>query len=508
MAKKVKKIRGYLAIDLGASSGRGIVGIVNKGVLEIDEVFRFENQIKVASDSTFWDLKKLEENVLECIKKACEKYEIESIGIDTWGVDYVYIGEKGKPLANPSTYRDPKTEGIIEKISKEFNLDELYIEAGIQHIEINTIFQIYADKIYRNINLSKAKSLALMPNYLAYFLTGKLFSEKTIASTTGLLSHSTKVWNEETCKKLGIYYRLPRIISPGFQIGILKKRIADEIGVKRIKVIAVCSHDTQSATMLIPVEKGKTAFLSCGTWSLFGVELDEAYIDISRQREWTNEQAFGDKINYLKNLTGLWILQQLRKQEIKKAGDKGIDEYTFEKLEKKARAEKPFTHYINTEDARFKGFDDVSENIKKYLLETGQNPIENIGQMVRAIYEGLAFQYRKALKEIENIPIGETTYGKCKQIYILGGGAQDKLLCQIIADVCQIEVVTGNKEATAVGNILVQLMSANNNITLERAKNLGNNMGESIRYYPNKIENIEQIVKVYEEITSNIEIEN
>lgn len=442
----------YLAIDLGAGSGRGIIGSVSGSKIEIKEIHRFVNQPIRMGNSYFWNFPLLLEEIKKTIQKAVlEVPEIAGIGIDTWGVDYGLIDRNGNLIGIPYSYRDNRTDGIFEKCFDSCKKEDIFRLTGNQLMEINTAYQLFSQKINNDPQLEIAEHLLFMPDLFNYFLTGKMVNEYTIASTSQLLNSATKEWSDPVFSKLGLPRKLMNeMVYPGTVIGQLSSAICDEIGCKPIDVIAVGSHDTASALVAVPATGDKNwAFLSSGTWSLMGVEIDSPLLTPEVfDDEFTNEGAVGGKIRFLRNMTGLWILQQVIHEWNKQ--NAGFDYATViagaEKLEKQA--------IIDVDANEFKNPSGMIEAIRHYCEKTGQKVPATMCEFMRCIIDSLASKYKLVFQNIEHC-----TGKKIDRLHIIGGGSQNNLLNQLTANILNVEVVVGPVEATALGNIMVQAIA-------------------------------------------------
>ncbi|MBQ8107403.1 MAG: rhamnulokinase [Ruminococcus sp.] len=446
MAKKV------LAIDFGASSGRAVVGTLENGRIVLEEIHRFSNDPVMLGDTMYWDVLRLFHEIKQSLIKSKGFGEIMSLGIDTWGVDFGLIDINGRLLENPVHYRDARTKGMLEKAFELVPKESFYTVTGNQFMEINTAFQLMAVAQKRPELLERADKLLMMPNLFTFFLTGEKVTEQSIASTTQLYDQAGSCWAYKLAERLGIKQSLfTNIVPAGAKIGSLTHEIREELGLGHMDVIAVCGHDTQAAMAAVPSHEKDFAFLSCGTWSLLGTELDEPVLDENSLRlNVTNEVGYGGKTSFLKNIIGLWLIQESRRQ-FRREGR----EYSFAQLESMAREAKPFQCYIDPDDESFVAAGNIPERIRRYCSETGQYVPQSEGEVIRCIYESLALKYRTAIAELE-----ACTGKKYDKLYMIGGGTKDKLLSQLTASACKITVSSGPVEATALGNIAVQLMAS------------------------------------------------
>lgn len=442
----------YLAADFGGGSGRVIAGWLEDGKLTMEEIHRFGNRQVRLGDHVYWDFPALFEDMKAGLKKAASKgYEVESIGVDTWGVDFGLIDRDGQLLGNPVCYRDARTAGMTEKLFETLNPTEHYVTTGIQVMEINTLAQLLSIK--GTAQLEAAEHLLFMPDLFSYFLTGKATNEYCIASTSELLDAKRREWSWETIEALGLPKRIfGDIVMPGTVRGELRKDIAEETGLKDVKVIAVGSHDTASAVAAVPAIEGDgpVAFLSSGTWSLLGIELPEPILtEEARQAEFTNEGGVGGRIRFLQNITGLWILQRLM-AEWKERGE----EQTFGEL-LPAAEQASISSIIPVADAAFTNPPSMEKAISDYCKQSNQPVPQTKGEFVRCLFQSLAKKYKDAIEGVNGL-LPESL----KRLHIIGGGSQNGLLNQFTADALGIPVWAGPVEATAMGNILVQAMAA------------------------------------------------
>ena len=442
----------YLAADFGGGSGRVIAGWLEDGKLTMEEIHRFGNRQVRLGDHVYWDFPALFEDMKAGLKKAASKgYKVESIGVDTWGVDFGLIDRDGQLLGNPVCYRDARTAGMTEKLFETLNPTEHYATTGIQVMEINTLAQLLSIK--GTAQLEAAEHLLFMPDLFSYFLTGKATNEYCIASTSELLDAKRREWSWETIEALGLPKRIfGDIVMPGTVRGELRKDIAEETGLKDVKVIAVGSHDTASAVAAVPAIEGDgpVAFLSSGTWSLLGIELPEPILtEEARQAEFTNEGGVGGRIRFLQNITGLWILQRLM-AEWKERGE----EQTFGEL-LPAAEQASISSIIPVADAAFTNPPSMEKAISDYCRQSNQPAPQTKGEFVRCLFQSLAKKYKDAIEGVNGL-LPESL----KRLHIIGGGSQNGLLNQFTADALGIPVWAGPVEATAMGNILVQAMAA------------------------------------------------
>ena len=442
----------YLAADFGGGSGRVIAGWLQDGKLVMEEVHRFGNRQVRLGNHVHWDFPALFEDMKVGLKKAAAKgYKVESIGVDTWGVDFGLIDRDGQLIGNPVCYRDARTVGMTEKLFETLSPTEHYATTGIQVMEINTLAQLLSIK--GTAQLESAEHLLFMPDLFSYFLTGKANNEYCISSTSELLDAKGREWSWETIEALGLPKKIfGEIVMPGSVRGSLRDDIAEETGLGQIKVIAVGSHDTASAVAAVPAIEGDgaMAFLSSGTWSLLGFELPEPILtEEARKAEFTNEGGVGGRIRFLQNITGLWIMQRLM-AEWKERGEEQSFGVILPAAEKAQ-----ISSIIPVADAAFMNPASMEKAICDYCAQSGQQVPQTKAEMVRCLLTSLATKYKEAIDGVKDI-LPEMP----KRLHIIGGGSQNDLLNQFTADALGIPVWAGPVEATAMGNILVQAMAS------------------------------------------------
>ena len=441
-----------LAFDYGASSGRMILSKLEDGKISLQELHRFDNEPVRIGKYFYWDTFRLYHELKQGLKKAAAlKLPIASLAIDTWGVDYGLIDREGNLIGMPIHYRDDRTIGVIEEVGKQIPLEELYAATGIQFMNFNTIFQFYADRKMRPDIYEKADKALFMPDLLNYFLTGKAYNEYTIASTGQLLDAKKRTWDFDIMKRAGLRTDLCcDLIAPGTVVGDLTEEVVKETGLEGVKVIAAGSHDTASAVAGTPFEDENAAFLSCGTWSLLGMEIDEPILtQQSYAYNYTNEGGVEGKIRFLKNINGLWIMQNLKRN-----WSQFEQEVSYPDIIRASRAAKKQDYTINPNDPRFTAPYNMMREVIAYCEETGQGRPEGLGEIAMAIYNGLAEEYKTTIRNLETIT-GRTI--SC--INMIGGGIQDELLCELTAKSTGKKVITGPVEGSALGNIIMQLKS-------------------------------------------------
>ena len=453
------------AVDLGASGGRVMVGRVGPGLLELHEAHRFPNVPVPVLTTLHWDILRLYRGVLDGVRAAARDFDLASLGIDSWGVDYGLIDESGALLGNPVHYRDARTDGVAAGVLSAIPAQELYAVTGIQQLPINTIYQLVAAAAAPQ--LQAARTLLLIPDLLAYWLTGEVGAEVTNASTTQLYDVRTRTWATQIMERAGIRADLfPPLRPPGAIIGDLLPEVADRAGLggrtgsgsrtgpggrrAAFPVVGVGSHDTASAVVSVPAAGSGFGYISCGTWSLVGVELDQPVLtEASRVANFTNETGIDGTIRYLRNVMGLWLLQE----SVRAWSDAGLPADLETLLDEAARLP-PLRAVVDPDDPVFLPPGDIPARITEACRRTGQSPPREPPDTVRCIIDSLALAYRRAIRQVQ-----ELSARQVDTVHIVGGGSRNALLCQLTADACGLPVVAGPAEAAALGNILVQARS-------------------------------------------------
>ena len=442
-------IMNFLAFDLGATSGRAIIGTVENGNLTSEEVYRFPNAVKEIDGKYYWDINSLFDHFKAALKKVSGLgVKIESIGIDTWGVDFGHIGKEGEIIGLPRAYRDPYTDGIPEEVFRIIPREELYSITGVQIMNFNTLFQLYAQSKEAGSRLPQTQKILFMPDLLAYMLTGKMVCEYTDASTSGIINPRTRDFQRNLLERLGINPSILLDISqPGTKTGVLKKEICEETGMEPVPVIAVAGHDTASAIAAVPASDENFAYLSSGTWSLMGIESKTPIInEKSYEYNLTNEGGIEGTTRFLKNITGMWLLEQSRK-----TWESEGRVYSYAQMESMAREAMDFPSTIDPDDPRFAAPKDMDAEIKAALRESGQRVPESDGEMISCIYHSLTRKYKSVIDMLQDFaPF------KIEKLHVIGGGSANKLVSQLTADTLGIPVVAGPVEGTAIGNIMIQ----------------------------------------------------
>jgi rhamnulokinase len=439
----------YLACDLGADSGRLILGSLDHGKISLEELHRFPTGATKVSGALHWEFDRLLNELKIGLKKAAAKnLPIASISTDSWGVDYVLYDERGLVLSPVWCYRDARTAEGVAKVNGQIAWPAVFAETGIQFMALNTLYQIATEPAER---LAQAKHILLIADAFNYYCSGVARNEVSLASTTQLYNPVQQDWSKKLFTALGLRENLFAPVCPsGTKLGPMKKNLATEVGLPPIEVVASCSHDTGAAVAAVPGSGEDWAYLSSGTWSLMGVEKSQPVInDQSRSLGFTNEIGYGGTTRLLKNIVGLWLIQESRRH-----WNKGAKKYEFAELEQLAIAAAPFVSLINPDDARFMSPDNMPGKIADFCRETGQPVPADVGACVRCIYESLALFYRVTLRRTERL-IGK----KIERLHIVGGGSKDATLNQFTANALKIPVLAGPTECAALGNILIQAIA-------------------------------------------------
>lgn len=437
----------YLAVDIGASSGRHILGWVEEGRLCLEEIYRFENKLTKRNGRLCWDMENLFREVVRGLERCRELSKIpDSVGIDTWAVDFLLLDEEGKLLGDSVAYRDGRTQGMDHAVEELISPEELYAHTGIQKQIFNTIYQLMAVKRQEPELLERAARFLMVPEYLTYRLTGNMENEYTNATTTGLVNAQTKTWDGELLDRLGFPKKLfGPLRMPGESVGHLTPEIQRQVGFD-CQVVFPATHDTGSAFLAVPAKEGGV-YLSSGTWSLLGTELSSPITTReSLEQNFTNEGGYQYRFRYLKNIMGLWMLQSLRRE-----GGEGV---TFAVLEQQARQAADFPSRVDVNDGRFLAPENMGEAIRSYCQETGQPVPETLGELGSCVYHSLAESYAESVEELSRLT-GKTYTA----VNIVGGGSRDTYLNQLTADATGLPVYAGPTEGTALGNLMVQMLA-------------------------------------------------
>lgn len=451
-----KKVYQFLAFDLGAESGRAVLGTLKDHKIDLQVIHRFRTEGLIMLGVRQWDLARIYEEMCFALRKCAKEYtsDLDGIGVDTWGVDFGLVAEDGSVIANPVHYRDKRTQGMMEYAFSIVPKDEIYQITGIQFLPFNTLFQILSLIKSKSPFLKIADSLLLMGDLFGYLLSGVRSCEYTNTSTTQMLDAKQRNWSKELIKKFSIPENiLEEIVPPGTILGGLLPEIAHYTGISpETPVIAPATHDTACAVCAIPITDTSEpwAYLSSGTWSLLGTELNEPNIsNESMEAGFTNEGGVGNKIRFLKNIFGLWLVQECRRIWERE----GI-QISYEQLTKEAESAEPFKALIPVNEPRLLAPENMPEAIQTICEELGFDVPKTKGEIIRCALESLALNYRQTIKSLNKLLNCEI-----KKLHIVGGGVQNKLLCQMTADACNIPVIAGPIEATVLGNIGVQALA-------------------------------------------------
>ena len=486
-----------LAIDLGASSGRVMQAIYNGHSIQLSEVHRFKNEPMNVNDGLYWNILHLFGEIKIGIKKAsADGIPIRSISVDTWGVDYAYLDQNGDLLYQPHCYRDNRMGQYEETFYKKISKETLFEETGVQPACINTVLQIFADLQEKPHLARVAERVLFMPDLINYLLSGVLSSEYTIASSSGLLNINSQTWSDSVFETLGIPKKwFGEVTQGGKVLRSLSPRITQELKIEPFDVIAGAGHDTAAAVLAIPyASEQPTAFISCGTWSLVGLESQNPVTSQEAlAANLTNEGCFDGRYRILKNTTGLWIIQELQRDWRLQGQD-----ISFAEMVTLARNVTNNRSWINPNDAIFAAPGDMEAKVKERCHMTNQPVPQSKGEVVRVVLESLAFAYRQTVEQIESL-----TGQKIKQIHMVGGGIQNELLCQLTADVSQKPVLTGPIEASALGNILAQLLTLGEIQDRQTAQKLIKDSEKTKQYQPQEGSDLAQS---YQEFQASMKV--
>ncbi len=442
----------FLGLDFGASSGRAMLGRFDGERIELSELHRFSNDPVMLAGRFCWDLPRLFFEIKVALNKASKAgTRIDAIGIDTWGVDFGLIDKAGHLVGIPVHYRDARTDGMMEKAFEVMSKEEIFRHTGLAFMQFNTLFQLYAMKLQNDPALQAADKLLMMPDLFAYLLTGEVGSEYTHASTSQLMNPYTRDWDFELIERFGFPRHIfPAVQPAGTRRGTLLPEIARECGVGKIPVIAVASHNTASAVAAIPVSDPEFAYISSGTWSLLGAEIRTPLCEPGvMEANYTNEGGIDGTIRLLKNIMGLWIIQ-----ECKREWDRRADAVGFAEIVKMAENAEPFIAFLDVDDQCFLAPGDMPARIQAYCERTGQRVPKSRGEIARVVYESLACKYRWAIERLEQDMLNK----RVNVLNIVGGGSKNEMLNRFTADAIDRPVIAGPDEATAIGNLLVQAM--------------------------------------------------
>ncbi len=457
--------KNYLAFDLGASSGRAVIGRYDGKTLTLEEVHRFPNGATELLGGLYWDAVGLYSEILAGLRKAAGTVDtLQSAGLDTWGVDFALLDAKGDMIGTPHCYRDPRVDGIMDVAFEAVPRGQMFKQTGIQFMPFNSVFQLYAMVRANSPHLGIAETFLTMPDLFNYWLTGTKVCEFSIATTTQCYDPRKRAWATEMLDSLGIpSYIFPEIAQPGTDLGKLRKSVAKEAGLADLTVIAPACHDTGSAVAAVPMISSDALYLSLGTWALMGAEIDEPAINKkSLAHNFTNEGGVDDTYRFLKNICGLWLVQ-----ESKRTWDMSGNQLSFDELTTRAQQAPALTSLIDPDDPDFVAPGDMPARIRAFCARTGQQEPQDEGTVVRCALDSLALKCRQVLGNMQEV-LGRS-FGT---LHIVGGGIQNRLLCQLIADATGLEVLAGPVEATALGNILVQAIASGDVSDLAQAREI------------------------------------
>ncbi|MFA6449138.1 MAG: rhamnulokinase [bacterium] len=464
---------GYIAVDLGAESGRLVSGTIAGGNLRMREIARFPNGMIRLRGRLHWNLTGMFQEIKCALATLAESDPPESVGVDTWGVDFVLLAEDGSLAGLPAAYRDSRTDGMMDKFFERVPRKKIYQKTGIQFLPFNSLYQLFAMAEQKSPQLRIAKDLLFVPDYINYLLTGEKCSEFTIATTSQLYNVHEKNWDAELVEAVGVPMALlQKIVAPGTAVGRLSAEIQGETGLGDIKVIAPAAHDTGSAIAAVPAEGNDWAYISSGTWSLMGIEIREPVVSEEAEKfNFTNEGGVNGTYRFLKNIMGMWTVQRIR-------ADFG-GRFDYGELTKMAAEASVFKCLINVEDPCFLNPTSMTEAIAGFCEKTGQHAPQTPGEFARCAFESLALHYClviEELRQVQNAPIN--------RIHVVGGGSRNALLCQMTADSTGLPVLAGPVEATAIGNIIVQAQALGHIGSLGEARAIVRRSFEMHEYEP------------------------
>ncbi len=470
--------RYFLGFDLGASSGRAMLGTLSGGKLELTEIHRFTNQMQLINGHYFWNIFSLFNELKTGLKKCVKEYGIqpESIGVDTWGVDFVHLTKEGLILSLPFAYRDSRTNTSMDDLFQVVPQEEVYAQTGIQFMQFNSLFQLFSMVKDQSSLLEITDSILFMPDALNYLFSGVKKSEFSIASTSQMIVPGTCNWNLELIEKAGIPTKiLQEIILPGTILGPILPEVSGETGSKPVPVIAVAGHDTGSAIVSVPGLQNNFAYISSGTWSLMGIESPTPIVsEQTRQLNFTNEGGVEGTTRFLKNIMGMWLIQ-----EVQRIWENEGTKYSWPEMVELARKSEPFKFLVNPDDPMFLNPRDMVQAVRDFCYQTAQGTPQNHGETIRCIYDSLALKYRFTMEQIQDI-----TGKPIEVLHIIGGGANNHFLNQLTADATGLNVVAGPTEATAIGNILIQAKALGYVASLNEIRELVANSFELVHFVP------------------------
>ena len=490
----------FFAVDLGATSGRTIIGSIADGRISLEEVTRFPNNLIEQGGHYYWDIHALYFEVLRGLKEVAKRgLQITSIGIDTWGVDFVCIGDDGAILRNPRAYRDPVTFDAMDDYLKHvITKKEVYDVTGIQFLNFNSIFQLYAMQREGNSALKNAKKILFVPDALSWMLTGNEVCEYTIASTSQLLDPRTKQLDERLLSSIGLTRsKFGRMVQPGTVIGVLTDEVQRLTGLGPVPVIAVAGHDTGSAVAAVPAKDQQFAYLSSGTWSLMGIETPDAIIDeLSYDRNFTNEGGVEGTTRFLKNICGMWLYERCRQE-----WPEEVRKLSHPELQGSAMTVKPFRSLIDPDDAKFAAPASMLKAIQDYCRDTDQPVPETPAEICRCIFDSLALRYRQVFEWLK-----EFAPFKLDVLHIIGGGSLNKYLNQFTANSIGATVLAGPQECTALGNIMMQAKAAGIVSDIWQMRRIIADSIELVKYEPQDKAVWDKAYRKYQKVTNYDEL--
>lgn len=481
--------RKLLAADFGASSGRVVLGEWDGSRIQTTELHRFLNEPVGAAGTLYWDVLRLYHELKQGIRKAGY---FDSISVDTWGVDFALLDQYSSLLQNPVHYRDSRTAGMMERVFADIPKERLYEITGNQFMEISTLYQLRALQTKQPSLLESAGTMLMMPDFFTYLLCGEQLAECSAASTTQMLDTASRNWSDEIISAAGLPSSLfPAVIPSGAVAGPLLPALREDLGIGPAQVIAGAGHDTQCAMAAVPTDREDFAFISSGTWSLMGTELNSPLTDKTAfLANMNNECGAGGKVAFLKNITGLWLIQECRRQWSREG-----KMYSYQELEELAKNSSGPLCFIDVDDSLFSPAGDLPGRIREYCRETGQSTPETIGDIVRCVYRSLALKYRKTIRQLQNC-----TGKKYQLLSIVGGGVKDGYLCQLTADACGIPVQAGPAEATVMGNLGIQLMALGELQSLSELRSMVRISAATREYLPGESFGWDEAFEKYEEL--------
>ncbi len=478
----------FIAFDLGASGGRGVVGILDEGTLMIEELHRFPNGPITLAGSMYWDAPRLFQEMVEALFLYQKNVygPLSGIGFDTWGVDYALLAKDGSLVGNPYHYRDHRTDGMVEKACEQVGgREKIFDVTGIQFMQLNTLFQLYAMAVQHSPQLEIAETMLMIPSLFMYFFTGQQVNEFTDVTTTQMFNPHTSAYAVDLLQQLGIPTNIlgAEIVSPGTVIGKLLPDIAESTGLGAVPVIAAATHDTASAVAAVPAKGEDWAYLSSGTWSLLGLEIPEPIINAdSLAYNLTNEGGVGNTYRFLKNIVGLWLVQ-----ECKRIWDREGCQRDFGELVQEAENAAPFIAVLDPNNPQFLHPPSMPEAIVQFSKDSGQSAPSTRGEIIRCTLESLALKYRNVLEKMEHLR------GKpVETLHIVGGGVQNSLLCQFTANATGKPVIAGPIEATATGNIMMQAIATGDIASIEEGRDIVKQSFDMVMYEPQDVEQWEE----------------